>query len=139
MIQHVFGQTLRGNVEGIFTLCSLVVPNMAARGQGRIFNAASWFGKIGKAQYSAHCASKFAVIGLAQSLAAELAPSGVTVNAVCPGTIVDTGMRLADKRSRELGSAPQRSAKPKSHSDALACRTTSPRSSHFCLQRKPTI
>jgi NAD(P)-dependent dehydrogenase (short-subunit alcohol dehydrogenase family) len=63
----------RVNVEGTFTLCSLVGPLMAERGQGRIINTASWFGKVGKAQYSAYCASKFAAIGLTQSLAAELA------------------------------------------------------------------
>jgi meso-butanediol dehydrogenase / (S,S)-butanediol dehydrogenase / diacetyl reductase len=98
--QRVF----RVNVDSVFILCSLVVPQLTARRSGRIINTASWFGKIGKAHYSAYCASKFAVIGFTQSLAAEIAPFGVTVNAVCPGTIVETGMReAADRHARESG------------------------------------
>ncbi len=94
----------RINADGVFYGCKAVVPHMEARGSGRIINTASWFGKIGKASYGAYCSSKFAVIGITQTLAAELAPKGINVNAICPGTIVATRMRdEADKKSIEQG------------------------------------
>jgi NAD(P)-dependent dehydrogenase (short-subunit alcohol dehydrogenase family) len=77
---------------------------MTARGSGKIINISSWFGKIGQHSFGAYCASKFAVIGLTQSMAKEMAEHGVNVNAVCPGTIVDTGMREeADREAIRLG------------------------------------
>lgn len=97
-------RVFRINVEGVFHMCKAVVPHLVAQKSGRIINTASWFGKIGKPHYGAYCSSKFAVIGLTQSLAMELAPLRINVNAVCPGTIVETAMRdLADQRSREQG------------------------------------
>ena len=91
-------------MDGVFHCCKAVVPLMKQQGSGKIINTASWFGKTGKPHYGAYCASKFAVIGLTQSLAMELAPLRINVNAVCPGTIVETGMRdVADRRSIEQG------------------------------------
>jgi NAD(P)-dependent dehydrogenase (short-subunit alcohol dehydrogenase family) len=97
-------RVFRVNVDGVFHFCKAVVPHLVAQKAGKIINTASWFGKIGKPHYAAYCASKFAVIGLTQSLAMELAPLRINVNAVCPGTIVETGMRaIADQRSIEQG------------------------------------
>ncbi len=58
---------------------------------GRIINISSLAGREGQAQYGGYTPAKFAVVGLTQMLAKELAPHKVTVNAVCPGS-TDTDM-----------------------------------------------
>jgi NAD(P)-dependent dehydrogenase (short-subunit alcohol dehydrogenase family) len=58
---------------------------MAKRGYGRIVNVASTAGLRGYPYVAAYCAAKHGLIGLTRALALELATSGVTVNAVCPG------------------------------------------------------
>lgn len=92
------------NTDSVFHVARAVLPDMIDRGAGRIVNIASWFGKIGKPSYAAYSASKAAVIVFTQALAAEVAPLGINVNAVCPGSIVGTKMRDdADRMSREQG------------------------------------
>lgn len=80
----------RVNVKGTFLCCRSIARHMIDRGQGgKIVNMSSTSGKQGSACYAAYCASKFAVIGFTQSLALELAPHRINVNAICP-TLVDT-------------------------------------------------
>jgi meso-butanediol dehydrogenase/(S,S)-butanediol dehydrogenase/diacetyl reductase len=73
------------NVKGVFLCARAAIPRMAKRGGGRIVNIASVAGKTGRAGLAAYCASKAAVISLTQSMAEELGPMQVAVNAICPG------------------------------------------------------
>jgi NAD(P)-dependent dehydrogenase (short-subunit alcohol dehydrogenase family) len=79
------------NVKGTFLCTKAVIPHMTQRGSGRIVNLSSIAGKRGRPFASAYCTSKWAVIGFTQSLAYELAPANINVNAICPGE-VDTYM-----------------------------------------------
>jgi NAD(P)-dependent dehydrogenase (short-subunit alcohol dehydrogenase family) len=87
------------NAKGVFLVGQAAARRFIARGRGgTIVNTASMAGKRGAAPFLAHyVASKFAVVGLTQAMAAELAPVGIRVNCVCPGYVA-TGMQ-----ERELG------------------------------------
>lgn len=86
--------TLDVNLKGPFNAMQSAAPHLVAAGpgRGRIVAIGSDAGRRGFAWISAYSASKFGLIGLVESLAVELAPYGVTVNAVCPVGAPDTGM-----------------------------------------------
>ena len=73
------------NVKGVFLCAQAAIPRLAKRGGGRIVNIASVAGKTGRAGLAAYCASKAAVVSMTQSLAEELGPMQIAVNAICPG------------------------------------------------------
>ena len=79
------------NATGAFLCTRAVVGGMIARGDGRIVTVASVAGLTGSRYTSAYTASKHAAVGLMRATAAEVAGTGVTANAVCPG-YVDTAM-----------------------------------------------
>lgn len=82
------------NLTGAYRVTRAVLPLMTDTDGGRIVNIASTAGLIGMAYVTAYCAAKHGMIGLTRALAAELAPKGITVNAVCPGY---TETELVDK------------------------------------------
>jgi 3-oxoacyl-[acyl-carrier protein] reductase len=80
-------RVLSVNIHGPFYLCRAVLPQMRAKGYGRIVNVASIAGKEGNPNMAAYSASKAAIIGLTKSIAKEVATEGICINAVAPAVI----------------------------------------------------
>ena len=93
-----------------FRVTRALVPSMIKSGWGRVINIASNAGVSGYGYTAAYCAAKHAMVGMTRSLSIDLARTGVTINALCPGW-VDTQMveeavtRIADKTGRSVEEA----------------------------------
>ena len=100
MSARQFDETLDVNLKSAFLFCTAIVPHMKRRRFGRIINVASTAGQRGEPFYSHYAASKGGMIAMTKSLAAELGPYNINVNAVAPGW-VDTDMTASALRNKK--------------------------------------
>ncbi len=75
------------NAKGTYLVSRAAVPHLEADGGGSIVNQGSVAALVGVANFAAYCAAKGAVVALTRSMAIDLAPRGIRVNVICPGTV----------------------------------------------------
>jgi NAD(P)-dependent dehydrogenase (short-subunit alcohol dehydrogenase family) len=105
---EAFREILELNVLGTFLPCKLAIPHLIAQGSGRIVNIAGTSGLRGYKHRVGYSSSKWAVRGLTKTLALELGPHNVTVNAVVPNvTNGDRMERIVREKASKTGSTPE--------------------------------
>ena len=82
----LWDRVMRVNVTGSFLMCRSFAPDMRAAGYGKIVNISSATAFAGRPGYLHYVTSKAALIGMTRSLASELGPDGIRVNAIAPGS-----------------------------------------------------
>ena len=108
MSEEEWDTVLNTNLKGAFNFTRALTRPFIKQRSGRIINIASVIGLIGNAGQSNYAASKAALIGFTKSIARELAPRGITVNAIAPGFIETDMTAVLDDKVREevLGRVP---------------------------------
>ena len=91
LTEQQWDETLNVDLKGVWITCKVCIPQMLSRRSGKIICVSSTAGLKGMANLAHYVAAKHGVIGLVKTLAIELAPNNINVNAVCP-TSVDTAM-----------------------------------------------
>jgi NAD(P)-dependent dehydrogenase (short-subunit alcohol dehydrogenase family) len=113
---ELFDRVMAVNVRGVYLMSRAVAPYMVRQGSGSIVNMSSCIAEIGLARRVSYAASKGAVLAMTRSMQVDLAPHGVRVNALLPGTILtpfverylresyeDPQQGYASIRARQLG------------------------------------
>jgi len=88
-------QVINVNLKGAYIVTQIVLPDMVAAGWGRIINFSSFGAQIGAANMVHYTAAKGGITAMTRSLAIELGPKGITVNAIAPGFILTPMARRA--------------------------------------------
>jgi len=105
---QAFREILDLNVLGTFIVCKYAIPHMIERRDGRIVNLSGTSGLRGYINRAGYSSSKWAVRGLTRTLALELGPYGITVNAVCPNvTHGDRMTKIVNTKAATLGLTPE--------------------------------
>ena len=89
--EYDWDEMINVNLKGVYNCCQSVLPTMINNKSGKIINISSMWGVTGASCEVHYSAAKAGVIGLTKALAKELAPSGITVNAIAPG-LIETSM-----------------------------------------------
>jgi NAD(P)-dependent dehydrogenase (short-subunit alcohol dehydrogenase family) len=103
-----FRRVLDVNLVGTFLPCKVAIPFLIERGGGRIVNIAGTSGLRGYRNRVAYSSSKWAVRGLTRTLALELGPHDITVNAICPNVTHGERMtKIVNEKARRIGRTPE--------------------------------
>lgn len=104
---HIWRQVMDVNVDSVYHGVRAFVPAMIARGKGgHIVNTASMAGFLAPAGLGLYSATKFAVVGLSEALAAELLPAGIGVSILCPGGVRSKFVERSAERSAAAANQP---------------------------------
>lgn len=97
-------RTMSINITGMFYCTRRAVPELKRAGGGSIVNLSSAAGRLGFPLRTPYAASKFAVVGFTESLAMELGPSNIRVNAICPGIVEGARIdKVIEAKAKALG------------------------------------
>lgn len=92
-----FNEVMNINVTGTWNTCKATIPHMKQASYGRIINLASTLGVVGLANRTPYASSKGAVVQMTRALGLEMAPFGITCNAICPGPfLTEMNIPIAD-------------------------------------------
>jgi 3-oxoacyl-[acyl-carrier protein] reductase len=105
---EVWDEVIRINLRGTYLMCRAAVPVMREGRWGRIINVSSMAGVTGAPRSTAYSASKAGILGFTRALSMDVAPWGITVNAICPGAVGTSRAILSEDPNLDVAAALER-------------------------------